>query len=210
MMEDLLAWLQHSEGPLAYLVLGGSSAIEYVVPPFPGDTIALFGTFLAATAGFHVLFVYLALNAGALVGGMTVYGIGRWIGEDQARRMPWFLRGRRSRAAIEATIRGFERHGALYLSINRFVPALRSFFFLAAGIAGLRAWKVALFGTLSAMAWNAILLGLGWEAGANFERLRAWVETYTYAAAGIAVAVLLIAGWRRLRRERVDPAEGPR
>lgn len=195
-MEELLEWLARSEGPVGYLVLALASMLEYVFPPIPGDSIALFGVVLAATAGYRVAWVYVALNVGAIAGGMCAYAAGRWIAERREHRTPRFLRGQQIRSLIDRAIARFERHGAAYLAVNRFIPALRSVFFLAAGMAGLPAWKVALFGALSAMAWNAILLALGWAAGANLETLEVWVRTYSYAAVGLLAVVAVIAGTR--------------
>ncbi len=211
MMEDLLAWLQGTEGPLAYAVVGGAAAVEYVFPPMPGDTIALFSIAIAATAGYSIVWVYVALNLGALAGGMSAYGIGRWIGGHRAERTPRFLRTMQARAALDATIAGFEKHGELYLVANRFIPALRGFFFLAAGIAGFPAWKVAVFGTLSAMLWNGILLGLGWLAGSNFETLERWVSRYTWAALAITVLVVvgLVVRTVRARRRAAEEQRAP-
>ncbi|MCZ7682066.1 MAG: hypothetical protein M5U28_26035 [Sandaracinaceae bacterium] len=120
MMEDLFAWLQRSEGPLAYLVLAAANAIEYVFPPFPGDSITLFGIALAAGSGYGLAWVYVALNLGALGGGMTTYAIGRWIAERREHRTPRFLRGQqdaprhRHRArALRAARRRPPRHQPL-------------------------------------------------------------------------------------------------
>jgi membrane protein DedA with SNARE-associated domain len=202
MMEELLPWLQQTEGPLPYAVLALASCVEYVAPPLPGDGVALFGVALAATAGYGVGWVYLALNLGALAGGMLAYALGRWIAVRREHRTPRFLRGQQARLAIDAVLVRFERHGAAYLAINRFVPFLRSFFFVAAGMARLPAWQVALWGTVSAAAWNAILLGLGWGAGANYEHLVRWVRAYSVAAAaGMAlVLVALVVRWFLRRR----------
>lgn len=204
MMEDLLSWLQGSEGPLAYLVLGLASLIEYVMPPFPGDTVALFGVFLAATAGYSVVWTYLVLNLGALVGGMAAYGVGRWIAVAREQRTPRFLRGQQARKAIDTAVERFERHGAAYLALNRFVPALRSFFFVAAGMGRLPAWKVALWGTVSAAAWNALLLALGWAAGTHFARLESWMRTYSLVALIVLALGALALLVRHLSRPKPD------
>jgi membrane protein DedA with SNARE-associated domain len=204
MMEELRPWLQESEGPLAYLVLGLASLVEYVFPPFPGDSVALFGVFLAATAGYSVVWVYALLNLGALGGGMAAYGFGRWIAVRREHRTPRFLRGEQARQAIDAVLTRFERHGAAYLGLNRFVPALRSFFFIAAGMAKLPAWKVAVWGTVSAMAWNALLLALGWAVGRSYERLEGWVKAYSYVAlivVGLASLALLVKYLSRPKEE---------
>ena len=206
-MEELLDWLQQSEGPLAYLVIGLASLVEYVFPPFPGDTVSLFAVFLAATAGYSVLWVYLSLNLGAVAGGMGAYYTGRWIGRRRVERRPRFLRSQQARKAIDTVLARFDRHGAAYLALNRFVPALRAFFFLAAGMVGMPAWKVALWGGVSACAWNGILLGVGWFLGANFEQLEAWVETYSAVAIGVVVLVSVVALWRWRRASAAETTD---
>lgn len=204
MTEDLLAWLRETHGPLGYVVLALAAALEYVFPPIPGDTIALGGIALATGAGYIVVLVYLALNVGALGGGMAAYGVGRAIATRRGRRPPRFLRSMVARRAIDALLLRFQKHGAVYLALNRFVPAFRAFFFIAAGMARLPAWKVALWGTLSAMIWNALLIGLGWILGSNLELLARWVATYSYVAIAIAVLVVLVAMWRWRRSLREE------
>ena len=200
MVEDLLRYLEESEGPLAYLLLGLCSAVEYVFPLFPGDTVTLFGVFLAATAGYSVVLVYASATAGSVAGGLAAYGFGRWIGRNEAR-WPRLLKGERTRAAIAAAEERFRRHGAAYLMLNRFVPALRAFFFVAAGIVEMPVGKVALYGGVSAALWNALLLAVGYAVGSNWERLRELSLQYTWATlALVAVVVLVLLGRWLIRR----------
>lgn len=207
MMDDLLAWLQRTEGPLAYAVLGLAALIEYVFPPFPGDTVTLTGIFLAVGAGYHVLWVYLALNVGAVLGGMGAYAVGRLVATRRLTRPPRFLRTQQLRQALNAALDRFQRHGAWYLALNRFLPALRAVFFVAAGMARLPAWKVALWGAVSACLWNGILLGLGWLLGDNYEQLESLVRTYSTVAIAVVLAVLAIAAWRWWRGSREPPPD---
>jgi membrane-associated protein len=145
--------------------------------------------------------VYLTITAGSIGGGLAVYAFGRAIGQRE-ERWPRFLRGERTHRAIMNVRRRFERHGAAYLAVNRFVPALRAVFFVAAGLAELPVWKVALFGGISAAAWNALILGVGYSVGNNWERLLDLSERYTLwslAAVG-ALALVLLVRWLWKRR----------
>ncbi len=209
MTDDILAWLATHEGPWAYVLVAAACLFEYVFPPFPGDTVALFGVFLAVTAGYSGWAVYLALNAGATLGGMLAYGFGRLFSDPETR--PRFLRSERSARAIATLEDQYRRHGGLYLLANRFVPALRAFFFVAAGIARVPAWQVAVYGGLSAMAWNALLFGLGWWLGESFEVLRVWIERYAIVAVTLALSGLSLFWWRRRRArlaaERISPRD---
>lgn len=200
MLEELLAYLETTEGPIAYLVLGASATLEYVFPPFPGDTITLFGTFLAATAGYSVALVYLAITGGSVLGGMLAWAFGRSLGRRR-ERWPALFRRPGFERAVDRVLARFERHGAVYLALNRFVPALRAFFFIAAGISGMRPGPVAFYGALSAAAWNALLLAVGWSVGANWARLSQMSERYAYAMVAIFAVALVV--WF-VRRRPVD------
>jgi membrane-associated protein len=201
---EITAWLADNEGPLGYLVLALAALIEYVFPPFPGDTVALFGVFLAGAAGWSPLLVYVALGAGAMAGGMIAYAFGRAVA-DPAHR-PRMLRGARTERAIATIAARLRRYGAAYLAIHRFVPALRAFFLVGAGIAGLPWPAVLAWGGLSALLWNALLLGLGWWLGSQWERMLALFRTYStvvLAIVALAASAWALRAWRARRSGRV-------
>jgi membrane-associated protein len=205
MSTELMAWLAAHEGPWAYGLLALACLVEYVFPPFPGDSVALFGVFLAVTAGYSGWATYVALNVGATVGGLLAYGFGRLF-SDPAKR-PAFLASERSKRAIATLEEQYARHGGLYLLVNRFVPALRAFFFVAAGIARVPVWQVIVYGGASAMLWNALLFALGWLAGESFEVLEGWVARYAMVAVAVAIAAFGVFWWRR-RRARLAASSG--
>jgi membrane protein DedA with SNARE-associated domain len=78
----------------------------------------------------------------------------------------------------------------MYLVFNRFLPALRAFFFLGAGLSRMSAGSVMIYGGISALIWNALLMGAGYAVGSNWDLLRDLVERYTVATLIVtAVAV---------------------
>lgn len=203
--EAILTWLTENHSPLSYLVLGAAALIEYVFPPFPGDLISLFGTFLASTAGYHPAAVYLSLTAGAILGSYIAFAFGRRIGDDPDK-WPRFMRGKRTRKAIEGAVERFDRHGAAYLVINRFLPALRAVFFVAAGMSGMNASRAMFFGGVSAALWNALILGAGYAVGENWELLQAMLEQYTLLAFTIlGIVVLFFLARYLVRRAKRAP-----
>lgn len=200
-MEALLEYLRQNEGPLAYAAIGLAAALEHLVPPFPGDTVTLFATFLAATAGYSGVLVYIVLVVGSIVGSLGPYALGLAM-EEHEDRWPRWLRGPRTRKAIAAVRHRFEQRGAAYLTVNRFVPALRAFVFLAAGLARMRISEVVLFGGLSAALYNGLLLGVSYAIGSHWEDLVHVVQTYTAASLGILGAVVVAAVILRFVRAR--------
>jgi membrane protein DedA with SNARE-associated domain len=197
-MDDVVAYLREIEGPYAYLALLLSAMIEYVVPPLPGDTFALAGIALAATAGYSPWLVHAALTIGATLGGQLAWAFGRYV-RRRREQSPSFLHGPRTERALDEVRRRFEKHGAAYLLANRFVPALRAFFFVAAGLSNMPGWKVALYGGVSAAAWNGLLLLVGWALGSNLDRLAAFVRQYTWVALAAFALAIVIALWRTRR-----------
>lgn len=199
-MEALSAWvieLASSGGGLVGLaVLAAAAGLEYVFPPFPGDTITLFGAVLITTYGWSFGGVFAATMVGSTLGMV----LNLWAGDRLRPRLdhePVNPKAARRRRALRRAVEKFEAHGPLYLVINRFVPAARALVFVAAGCAGMR-WKVALgLGVVSAAAWNLLLIGIGAAVGASWDTLVAWLVTYNKVslAALSAIILALIAAW---------------
>lgn len=201
LIANVLTYLEGARGPLAYLLLVAAAALEYLFPPFPGDTVILFGAFLAATADYRPTTVYLLVTFGSIAGGMAAYAFGRLF--DDESRWPKWLQTPRARWAFAILRDRFDRYGSMYIAINRFVPAMRAFFFVAAGVARMPAGRVLLFGTLSAGLWNALILAVGYTVGKNWDRLLELSHQYTIGT--LVVLALVIAGIvvrYRLRRSK--------
>lgn len=207
MLEEILRWVEHTEGPLPYVVLGLGGASEYVLPLLPGDTVTLFGAFLATTTGRPPLLVYAAINVGSIGGSLLAYALGRWLAGRPGSPV---FKSPRTRKAIRVIQARFARHGPMYLAINRFLPALRAFFFVAAGTIRMPVWQVLLYGGISALAWNALILAVAYTVGDNWAALQRIFERYTTVTLVVVSAVLLgfLARWLWRKRGGRGPS-GP-
>ena len=204
LVRQILAYMSQGESALGVAALAAASLVEYVFPPFPGDTVTLFGAFLAATARWNVVAVLAAVTAGSLAGAAIDYAIG-W--RLSARPLEALTpRRRRLRERLAPIVARFERHGAAYIAVNRFLPGIRALIFVAAGAAGLPLGRVLAYGAVSALLWNGLLIGAGFAVGENWELLLDLLRRYTVAAwIAIGVAALALVGaaiWRRARRPK--------
>ena len=206
MIETLQAWVQ-GRGPLALLVLGLSAGIEYVFPPFPGDTVTLLGAVLAVTGEIRPASVWAVVTAGSAAGMLLNYGAGRllrrhrgWLlGEETA---PWWMPIRQRH--LDRFERRYQRYGPWLILGNRFLPTFRAILFVAAGLTGLPLGRTFLMGLLSAMAWNGLILLAGYLVGANLQALEALFHRYNqvaWALLALAAAAGLVLWWRRRRRD---------
>jgi membrane protein DedA with SNARE-associated domain len=192
MLDEFLHTLEHGPQYWAYALVAAAAAVEYVFPPIPGDTVALFAVALAVRAQLHWVFVYLSMTLGALLGGLGAWGFGLWLANNEDS-WPSFLKTPGATRALDAVRRGYEQHGGMYLAVNRFLPALRAFFFVGAGLSRMSAGPVIVFGGISAALWNALLMGLGYAVGNNWDVLREVAERYA-AATLILIVLAVIAG----------------
>lgn len=202
--EQTLLDIVETTGPWALVALFAAAMIEYVFPPFPGDTVTVFGAFYAVNGVLPLPLVFLAVTAGSVAGSALDYGIGKRLGRVAERKMPeeprrfqWL-----SLEQLHKVEQAYRRHGDRYILVNRFLPGVRGFFFVAAGMAGMPFRRVMALGAISASLWNSLLLAAGWAAGANLDELIRLFRTYSIAAwivLGLAALALLLR-WLLRRR----------
>jgi len=195
-----LADLVARTGPVAPAVLFAATFVEYVFPPFPGDTVVLLGAWYAVHGDLSWPAAFAAVTGGAMLGAWADWLIGRGLA-NRARRpgsLRWLDAERLARFET-----AYRRWGALLLIANRFMPGIRAFLFVAAGAARIPLGRVLLFGAISAALWNALLLAAGALVVQSLPDLLAMVSRYTRAAWILIVAAVVVlaarAVWRRRR-----------
>lgn len=208
--EQALTLLQAQPIALGLLILMLSAFVEYIFPPFPGDSVTIVGALMIAVAGWPWAAVFGAVMIGAMAGAMVAWGVGVWVERcpDDANWLQRFLAKKKIASRIDEIKRHFDDKGAYYLVFSRFLPAFRSLFFVAAGMAGMSARSVAFWATISAGAWNAFLMGVGWWVGFNLEAIVGFVDRYTTVVL-IAVGIALLGAWY-VRRRRAKASEESR
>jgi membrane protein DedA with SNARE-associated domain len=123
-----------------------------------------------------------------------------WLGPrlEQSKRITRFFDPARIREFEER----YRRWGAWLLVLNRFLPAIRGVFFVAAGVARLPLWKVLVYGGISAALWNGMLLAMAAFLARNQEQMKDLFAKYNMVAGGLlaAAAVALLIRWAVRRR----------
>ena len=109
---------------------------------------------------------------------------------------------RLSPAWVLKTEQMFLRFGPVLLTIGYFIPGVRHFTAVVAGMSRLRFRKFALFAYSGAVIWVTLFLTLGYIFGNGWQHTSDLVHRYTLIATGIAAAAILIV-WlvRHVRRQ---------
>ena len=190
-------------GAWGYPGLGLAAFIEYVFPPFPGDAVAVLGGAWAARESRSLVLVHLVLTLGSVLGMGVTWRLGRSLAErirlaPEGSRLLGLPVGqiRRAQALMRA-------RGGWLLVLNRFLPSFRSVLFVAAGAADVPLWRTLTLGTVSAAAFNALLLAVGVAVGDNAEAIADFLRTFRTASIGVVLVLTLLFRarvlWRRWR-----------
>ncbi|MCA9564214.1 MAG: DedA family protein [Myxococcales bacterium] len=189
--------------PLVWAILGLAAGIEYVFPPFPGDVVTLVGSVIVGSEGLNIFPVFVFITAGGLAGAWLDFEFGRWVASPGDNWLKAWFRRPRVKRNVDRVRKGFEKHGDLYLVVNRFLPGIRALFFVAAGMVGFSRRRTLLAALIGTLLWNGLILAAGLSIGANLDELVAFVDRYTTLAwIGLAVIAAAILGrflWKKFR-----------
>lgn len=165
-----------------------SSLIEYVFPPFPGDTVTIVGAILSVQANWPITVVLFATVLGSGVGAALNWKLGDWLKNEGTSFLHRWIRSPKIEKKLQNIEGKFQKYGPIYIALNRFIPAFRSLFFIAAGYSGLSLRLTVFWALISALLFNTILYILGFAIGFNLEKIMALFQQF---AMGILVAGLI-------------------
>lgn len=173
MHAGLIPWLDphtiiSAAGPWALLVVCGIVFAEtglLVGFLLPGDTLLVISGLLTHTSlvfGVDVWWVCLAIAFAAFLGGEVGYLIGHKAGPRIFERKET---GLFSMENVRRTNAFFDRFGALAVILARFVPIVRTFAPVAAGVGHMNYKKYSLYNAIGALIWGAGLTLFGYLIG---------------------------------------------
>ena len=152
-----------------------------------------------AAFSWNLGLVFSAVMLGSVLGSFGAFAFGQRL----LRKQPGIASGNSKLARV---VKQFEKRGAWFLLINRFLPGIRPLFFVAAGLAGMRPLRVIGLSTASAALWNGAIMAAGAAVGDNLERLEELLVRYSTGSwlvlLTVAVVIAIRAAVRRGSRPR--------
>ena len=184
-LDDILALALTLSPAALTLIVFVSAWLEFVFPPYFGDSVMLFGFFLAGQGVASPTEVFAAAVAGSILGSVVAFLLGERYGDRLLRHLSW----KKKRLEAPAKLRGiFERYGEAVLLVNRFVPFFRNFMIYGAGAFRLRLLPSMAANAVSVLGFVGMLMAVGlWTAGS-------WAEiqaTFQQALGRLGVLVIL-------------------
>jgi membrane-associated protein len=128
----------------------------------PGDSLLITAGLFAARGDYDIVMLNVVLIVAAIAGDATGYWIGRRTGQALYSR-PDSLLFRREHLRI--THEYYERHGGKTIVIARFIPILRTFAPVVAGVAEMGYRNFATFNIVGGVAWVSSMTLAGYALG---------------------------------------------
>jgi membrane-associated protein len=180
-------------------------------PFLPGDTLLFaMGLFIAEEKvdiipGNHIgdlVFALVVYVAAAFAGNVTGYLIGEKVGPRIYERDGRIVK----REYLDQTSAFFDKHGNVALVAGRFVPFVRTYITLVAGVTRMHKRTFFVWSFVGALAWIVSLTLIGYILGQTFPGLGKYIDLVTYGLLGITVVFLAYEWWHK-RREAAKGAK---
>lgn len=167
----------------------------------PGDSLLFFAGFLASQAGGKALpgglpAVASVAFVAAVVGDQVGYVFGRKVGPALFDR-PQSRLFKPSHVTKAQTF--FDRHGAKTIVLARFVPIVRTFAPIVAGVGHMRYRTFVMFNLIGGFMWGVGVTSLGYFLG-EIEFIKDNIELAAIVIVVISIAPVAIELWRHRRQ----------
>lgn len=166
----------------------------------PGDSL-LFAAGLLAESPYldtPVALLIVLLIAAAVLGTCVGYGVGRWAKTYlEHRKENFFYR----KKYIELTEHFYQRHGMMAFVLGRFLPIVRTFVPILAGMTHINFSKFFIYNVLGAAIWVVVMVMAGHLLGNAFPNLIEYLEYIVFGMILITAIPLVVSFFRNRRNQ---------
>lgn len=164
---------------------------ENVFPPIPSELIMPLAGFAAARGELGLPGVVLAGTAGALLGALLWYAIGRKVG---ARRLKsWAASYGRwltlSPMDVDRACGFFRRWGGPAVLIGRVIPGVRTYVSVPAGISRMKVFPFLCWSAAGTALWTGLLAYAGYRLEARYNAVDRWLDPLASGVLGLTLLV---------------------
>ena len=162
----------------------------------PGDSLLITAGLFAARGDFDIVTLNLTLIVAAILGDATGYWIGKRTGRALYDRPDSFLFRREH---LRITHEFYERHGGKTIVFARFMPIVRTFAPVVAGVADMGYKRFATYNVVGGVTWVASMTLAGYLLGSFIPDIESRIHLVVAAVIALSLLPPAIA-WFRGRR----------
>ena len=169
----------------------------------PGDSLLVTAGLLAARGYLNVYALAPVLTLAAIFGNSVGYFIGRATGPRVFRREnSLFFNKKHAIRAHEF----YEKYGHKTIVLAQFMPIIRTFSPVVAGVGGMKLRDFITFNVIGAFCWIWSMLGIGYFLGSYIPGIDKHIEIVVVIVIFISLLPGLISAYRAKRRRRFGAA----
>jgi membrane-associated protein len=178
-------------------------------PFLPGDTLLFaMGLFISTgkidlfpgSTAVELLIALVLMTGAAFLGNVSGYEIGRVVGQPLYERDGRIVK----RKHFDQTNAFFDRHGSKALVIGRFVPFVRTFITVVAGVTRMSRSRFLLWSFVGALLWVTSILLMGYFLGAAFPSLGQNIDKAVLVILAFSVIPVVYEWWRHRRAAHAE------
>lgn len=171
----MIEFLKQLTDPQSIIQYGGLALLLFVVFAetglligffLPGDSLIFISGLICVSKpdllGVNLITLIVCLSAAAIIGNIVGYWFGYRVGPPLFKRDDSLIFKKRY---LETTKAFYDRRGGATLIIGRFLPIIRTFAPILAGVIKLDFKKFMLYNITGALAWIALLCSIGYYLG---------------------------------------------
>jgi len=199
-LETLLEWFHFLRDPRELVQWGGYIGLTLIVFAetgllvgffLPGDSLLVTAGLLAGTGivDLNIIYLNLLLISAAIIGDAVGYLIGRRAGRPLFDRPDSRFFKRKHLLQTQAF---YERHGGKTIVMARFVPIVRTFAPVVAGVAAMPYRQFALYNIFGGIGWVVSMTLLGYFLGNTIPGIDKHIELLALVIIAISLIPLVI------------------
>ena len=163
----------------------------------PGDSLLITAGLVAAAGGLNIWWLNVLLAVAAVTGDSVGYAIGARIGPRLFTREKSLLF---NPAHVERTRRFYARHGAKTIVIARFVPIIRTFAPVVAGVGTMEYRRFLVYNVAGGVGWVTGMTWAGYLLGRAIPNIGEYVHIVVVIVIVLSVIPIVVEIVRERRR----------
>ncbi len=156
-----------------------------IFPPLPGDSLLFTAGLFASTAGFNIFILIISIFIATFLGGIMGYHVGIHLVKLHKYA---FFRKLLKQENIDKAHAFFVQYGRLSVTFARFIPFMRTFVPIVAGVANMNYKIFIKYNLIGATLWSTTVTLLGYFLGRTFPV----VKDYLWVVVVLIIIVSLV------------------
>lgn len=185
---------------VGYAGLAFLMALEAIVAPIPSELIVPFSGFLISSGKFTWAGVLLATTIGSLAGAYALYALGRYGGRPLIARWGHWVWVKPEDVTTAENF--FAKHGGKAVFLSKFVPIVRSYVALPAGLSRMPVGRFLAYSAVGSILWNTFLIYLGYTLQTNWTKAAELIDKGDKVGAVLFVLVVAFIAYRHWHKKR--------